>query len=139
MRALKIICVLFCLISLARFVAIVHGIRSPQTGSPVTILSVVAAIWSLVFALMWALEFYGIQRKTVFAWKLGWGILAASFLQFLALAMSSVLKLRDTEHPWVAFVGVLVGGSLVALYWSSWWERQKGYFTAHSPKVLAEK
>jgi hypothetical protein len=115
------------------FIAIVHGIRSPQTSSLFAGNGILSAIGLLVIALMHAVEFYGIHTKTLFAWKLGWGILAAMFLQFLVIGGSSALQLPGTDYPWVAFAAVVVGGSVDAAYWGFWWKRQKDYFTTQSP------
>jgi len=135
MRVLKVFCVIVCLVSAGRFVAIVHGIRLSQADSMLTTHSVIGMVGLLVIVLVYAVEFYGIHTKALFAWKLGWGILAATFLQFVLLGGSSALKVPETDHPWVALVAVVVVGSLVALYWSLWWKRQKDYFTAQSPTI----
>ena len=95
--------------------------------------SILALIWSLVIALVCAVEFYGIHTKALFAWKLGWVILAAISVQFLVLAGSSALNVPGRDDPWVAFAAVMVAFSLVALYWNFGWKRQKGYSTGQSP------
>lgn len=135
MRAAKIACALACVFSLVGFVATILGIRSPQTGLLFIGHGIFAAIGLLVIALMWAVEFYGIHTKAVFAWKLGWGILAAEFLRFLLVGWSSALQVPEIDHPWVAFGAVMVCGSVVAVYWGFWWRRQKDYFTAQSPAI----
>jgi hypothetical protein len=117
------------------FIAIIRGVRSPQTGSLITGRGILAAIGLLVIALMCAVEFYGIHTRAVFAWKLGWVILTAGFLRFLVDGGSSALQVPETDHPWVAFGAVMVGGSVVAVYWGFWWKRQKDYFTAQSPAI----
>jgi hypothetical protein len=133
MRVLKVFCVLVCLFSVGRFVVIIHGVFSDEASLIVARHGISAAVLSLVIALVAAVEFYGIHKKASFAWKLGWGMLAATFLQFLVLAGSAALGVPDADYPWVAFAGVMVDGSLVALYWGFWWKRQKGYFTSQSP------
>lgn|SRR5208282_1753200 len=135
MRAAKIACALACVFSLVRFIAIIRGIRSPQTGSLFTGHGILAAIGLLVVAVVCAVEFYGIHTKAVFAWKLGWGILTAEFLWFLVVAGSSALQVPEIDHPRVAFGAVMVCGSVAAVYWGFWWKRQKDYFTAQSPTI----
>jgi hypothetical protein len=135
MRTAKIACGLACVFSLVGFIVTILGIRSPQTVSLFTGHGILAAIGLLVIALMWAIEFYGIHTKAVFAWKLGWGILAAEFLRFLIVGGSSALQVPEIDHPWVAFAAVVVCGSVVALYWGFWWKRQKDYFSAQSPAI----
>ena len=75
MRAAKIACAVTCVFSLMGFIGIIRGIHSPQTVSLFTGHGILAAIG--LIALMCAVEFYGIHTKALFAWKLGWGILAA--------------------------------------------------------------
>ncbi len=135
MRAAKIVCALACVFSLVGLIATIRGIRSPQTGALFTGHGILAAIGLLVIALMWAVEFYGIHTKAVFAWKLGWGILAAEFLRFLAVGGSFALQVPEADDPWVAFGAVMVCGLVVAVYWGFWWKRQKDYFTAQSPAI----
>lgn len=117
MRAAKFACGLAWVFYLGRFIAIIHGIRSRQTGSLLTGHSILAAIGLLVLALTCAVEFYGIHTKALFARKLGWVILAAMFLQFLVVGGSSALQVPETDHPWVAFSAVIAGGSVVGAYW----------------------
>jgi hypothetical protein len=135
MRTAKVACAIACAFSLVGFIATIRGIRSPLTASLFTGHGILAAIGLLVIALMWAVEFYGIHTKAVFAWKLGWGILAADFLRFLVVGGSSALQVPEIDSPRVAFVAVMVCGSVVALYWGFWWKRQKGYFTEQSPAI----
>ena len=132
MRIAKIACVLVCVFSLAAFTATIRGIRSPLAGSLFTGHGILAGIGLLVVALMCAIEFYGIHKKALFAWKLGWGILIAGFLQFLVVGGSSVLQAPKTDYSWVAFGAVMVGGSVAAVRWGFWWNRQKDYFAAQS-------
>jgi hypothetical protein len=135
MRVAKIACALACVFSLVQFIAMIRGIGSPQSSSLFTGHGILAAIVQLVIALMCAVEFYGIHTRALFAWKLGWGILAAMFLRFLIVAGSSALQVPEIDQPWVAFGAVMVCGSLVAVYWGVWWNRQKDYFTAQSPTI----
>jgi hypothetical protein len=133
MRSAKIVCALACVFSLVGFIATTRGIRSPQAGSFFAGQGIFAAIGLLVIASMCAVEFYGIHTRALFAWKLGWGILAAVFLQFLVIGGSSALQVPEADHPLVAFGAVMICGSAVALYWGFWWKRQKDHFTAQSP------
>jgi hypothetical protein len=135
MRIAKIACVLVCVFSLTRFIAIIRGLRSPLAGSLFTGHGILAAVGLLVVALTCAIEFYGVHTKALFAWKLGWWILMAGFLQFLVGAGSSALQVPKADYPWVAFGAVMVGSSAVAVYWSLWWKNQKSYFTAQPPVV----
>ena len=135
MRAAKIACAVACVFCLVGFIGIIRGIGSPQAVSLFTGHGILAAIGLLVIAVMCAVEFYGIHTKAPFAWKLGWGILAAMFLHFLVVGGASALQVPEADDPWVAFGAVMVGGSVVAVYWGFWWKRQKHYFTVQSPAI----
>lgn len=134
MRLLKIFCIFACVSCAAGFVTIIRA-HSSAAESISTGRGILAAIWLLAIALVYAVEFYGIHTKAPFAWKLGWGILAATFVEFFVGAGSATLEVPKTDYPWVAFASLTVVGSLVAFYWGFWWKRQKAYFTAQSPSI----
>jgi hypothetical protein len=133
-RLLKIFCILACVSCVAGFVTIIRAHLS-AAGSMSTGHGILAAIWLLIVALMYAVEFYGIHTKAPFAWKLGWVILAATFVGFLLGAGSAALEVPETDDPRVAFASVLVIGAVVSVYWGFWWKRQRAYFTARSPSI----
>lgn len=135
MRILKVYCVVSCLSFLARFVSIIHGIYSQQTGSVATEDSILRMVWSVVGALIFGVEFYGIHKKARFAWYLGWAILAATFGGFLVFGGSAALKVPEIDHPWAAFAAVMVVGFSVLAYWGFWWKHQNGYFTSPGPSI----
>jgi hypothetical protein len=133
MRAAKFACGLACVLSLWHFFAIIHGIRTPRTDALFNGHSILAAIGPLAIPLMCGVEYFGIHRRALFAWKLGWGLLAAMFLQFLVDGGFSALQQPEADYPWVAFAALVLGGSVVVAYWGFWWKRQKNYFTTQSP------
>jgi hypothetical protein len=135
MRFVKIGCVLACVFSLVGFIVTIRGIHSPQAGPFLTRHGILAAIGLFVMALVWVVEFYGIHTKAAFAWRLGWGILAAGFLKFLIVGGSAALQVPENDYPRFAFGAVMVGGSVVVLYWGFWWKRQKIYFAVQSPAI----
>jgi hypothetical protein len=142
MRVVKIYCVLACLSCVAQLTAVIHAIRSSPASSTLTGHTILGMISLLVVALVCAVEFYGIHAKAPFAWTLGWVMLAATFADFLVVGGSAALNAPKVDYPWVAFVAVVIGGSLVALYWGLWWKRQKRYFTAQpltNPNVRAKE
>jgi hypothetical protein len=132
MRTLKIVCLLFCLLSVASIIAGGHAVRPAPFGTPVTGHGSVGMIWSFVNAVVFAGTFYGIHTRAPITWKLGWGVIVVGLLEFLYEALSSTMKLPETAHPWIASAAVLIGGAAVALYWGLWWKRQKPYFARRS-------
>jgi hypothetical protein len=133
MRVFKILCALVCLSCIARFILYFHAIHPPQVGSAGGGQSIFAASSALGGALLFAIELYGLHKRALFAWILGWVILAATFVNFLSVASYSILKtVPKADHPWVAIAATMVMSSLVALYWGVWWSRQKAYFASQS-------
>ena len=81
-RAAKIECILARVFVADAFGTLIHGIRSPQTGSLFTGYGILAAIGLLVSAVVCAVEFYGTHTIAGLAWEIGWGTLAAEFCRF---------------------------------------------------------
>jgi hypothetical protein len=131
MGVLKAVCILFCVLPLALIgesffpsqlshagIVLTRGVNSPTR----------IAI-DLIESLFWASAFYGIKRKAPIVWKLGWGVLAAGFLEFVIAALSSTRKLPPYDSPLIASISVMVVGCAVLSYWAIWWKRQKSYFS----------
>jgi hypothetical protein len=91
-------------------------------------------LYSLLAAGVFAIAFYGIHRRFPIAWKIGWGVLIASFLDFLVSALSFSLRLPLPDRL-IASSAIIVGGCAVAIYWGFWWNRQKSYFTSTHDQV----
>jgi hypothetical protein len=128
MRALKLICLFFCALSVISIIQGVRVLESATAGTTSMKHGVVGTALSLVDAVFWAFAFYGIQKKIPMAWKLGWAVIVVGLVEFLILALSSIIKLPASSHPLFASAAVVVGGSAIALYWSFWWNRQRNYF-----------
>jgi hypothetical protein len=133
MRALKIFCIVFCLLSVTSAFTGIRAIHwstldglniTKQTGLGFT-------LWSVFNALLFASAAYGLHQRAPVVWKLGWAVLIISSIQFMIRAMSSAMALPG---GWVACVGIVFGGVVVTLYWGAWWNRQREYFHAVSPR-----
>jgi len=127
MRALKVFCILFCLVSVASALTGIRAVHwSTSGGLDITKQTGVGAtLWSVFLALVYAGVAYGIHRRVPVVWKLGWAVLIVSSLEFTVGGIASALTLPD---GWVACVGILVAGIAITLYWGAWWNRQKDYF-----------
>jgi hypothetical protein len=128
MRILKIVCLLFCMLSIVSVIQGIRVIHSPAVGADSMNHGILGTILSVVDAVFWAVAFYGIHKKAPIAWKLGWVVIVVGLVQFLILALSSAMRLPKTADPWVASLAIIAGGCAVALYWSFWWKQQKSYF-----------
>jgi hypothetical protein len=128
MRILKIICILLSLLSIA---GVIHGaymIHSAPAASAKMKHSVRATIESVALVVFWACAMYGIQKRTLITWKIGWAVIVGQLLALPVWALSVTSTVPKTDHPGVAAASVIVGGAAVAAYWSLWWNKQKGYF-----------
>jgi hypothetical protein len=136
MRVLKLICILLCVRSLFSAFTGSHSVLGSQNDTLFTKHDGVFRCYAFVKALIFAVTFYGIQKKLSVGWKLGWLIFAIIFIDFLAQALSSSLNLPQSDF-WLALTAQGIGGSGVALFWGFWWRRQKPYFVSLS-KSTAE-
>ena len=126
MRTLKIACIFFCLFSLASALTGTRAINWSHGGLHITKQAGIGVmLWSVFNALLYASAAYGIQRRVPVVWKLGWGVLIISSLQFMIGGVSSVLR---QPGGWIGAAGVLVAGVLVTVYWGRWWNRERDYF-----------
>jgi hypothetical protein len=132
---LKIICILFCLLSLLSIVPGIHSIHSQHfeflSGSH----GPLRLFISLLNAVLFAMGFYGIQRRLLIAWKLGWYVFTIFLLEWFGSSLSSSLTSPQPGSR-IASLSIVIGGLCVAAYWGLWWKRQKSYFsTAPSKKA----
>jgi len=126
MRTLKIVCVFFCLLSLASALTGTRAIDWSSGGLHITKHAGIGVmLWSVFNALLYATAVYGIHRRVPMVWKLGWVVLIISSLHFMIGGVSSVLR---QPGGWVGAAGILIAGVLVTVYWGRWWNRQRDYF-----------
>lgn len=88
MRILKVICILFCLMSVVSAITGVQSVHSSMRATPgaaVRVTTIVtrgsgtaARLWAIFMALVFAVAAYGIHKKASLVWSLGWVVLALS-------------------------------------------------------------
>src|SRR6266849_3773067 len=123
-RVLMWISLFTSLFALMDLVSSIHPLYLPRYNFPET--PAHRAI-SIVIGLSYAPLFYGIRRRLAVAWKFGWVVLIASFSSLIVEALAS-LKQIPQSGGWIASAVVTIGFAAVAIYWGSWWKRQKSYF-----------
>ncbi len=133
MRILKIVYLFFGLWFAASAVLGVLEIHSAygQTGDANH--AILRAISSILLSAFCGAAVYGIHKRTLIAWKLGWGVIATGFLEFLVSAFSALSKTPRNDHPGIAMAAVVVMAAAVALYWGVWWNKKKSYFIKLPP------
>jgi hypothetical protein len=130
MRLFKVFLAFFCALSAIDFIVAASGIHL-RDGAPYSKHLLMAG--SLISMLLAAAALYGLQKRTLIVWKLGWCYLVASYLSWLRATLSSIRKIPPADHPMVAYAAVVIGGATVAVYWGFWWNRQKNYFVSAQP------
>ena len=133
MRTLKVICLVFCLLSLASALTGIRAVHwSTSGGLNITKQrGVDVFLWSVLNALLYASAAYGIHRRVPVVWKYGWAVLIVSCLEFMIRGIDSA---RTLPGGWAACIGIVVGGIFVTVYWGAWWNRQRDYFQVLAPK-----
>jgi hypothetical protein len=137
---IEVLKVAFMFLFLVSLMGVIPGLRSMHSGYFALVVNNnrVSRLWSLGYALLFGVGFYGVHRKMRIAWKVGWFYLALFYLESIVSAMASTIKL-STSDRWIASAFVVVSFSAVAAYWARWWHRQKGYFIPGSWVDLSKK
>jgi peptidoglycan/LPS O-acetylase OafA/YrhL len=131
MRTLKMVYLLFAAWSIASAILGVSQICAAQDHTAAMNHAVFRTISAIFASAFCGAAIYGIHNKSIIAWKIGWGVIAAGLIEFLASALSATSRIPRTDYPGVA--AVVVAGLVVALYWSYWWNKQKCYFIKSTP------
>jgi hypothetical protein len=88
---LKVAFLLFFLVSL---MGLIPGLRSMHLGYFALVVNNnrVSWFWSLGYALLFGVGFYGVHRKMRIAWKVGWFYLAFFYLGSIVSAMNPTIS-----------------------------------------------
>ena len=124
---LKIVFALFCLLFTVYFIVGVLPVPVDWPRNlPVPSLHSRAAVTdSLLSALFFGAALYGIHKRTVTAWRLGWVYLGGGYI---SLIRSLTRTVPEGGSPRIFLAVAVTGASLVFLYWGFWWKKQRGYF-----------
>jgi hypothetical protein len=129
MRVLKIFLAFSCISSLAWFIVGLQAKYSPLSEAFPPSHRNLRLASSLTLALVYAVALYGLHKRTLVAWRFGWLFLAAAWVEFLVMALSSTLKSPEFDTL-IASAAIVFGSSAVVVYWGLWWKRQRNYFMA---------
>ena len=85
---------------------------------------------SLGYAILFGIGFYGIHRRMRLAWKVGWFYLSFFYLSSIVSVIAASKTTMSASDRWIMLFAIVVMFSAVAIYWGSWWKKQKAYFKA---------
>jgi hypothetical protein len=132
MNIIKCLLFVFCLSCLA---AATTGISIRVVGDDAEIIkqSINYRLYNFALFLVFATCLYGIQKKVLIVWKLGWLVLFGSFIDFEFFVVSDLIKHQKANPSplmvfWVFIIFTVVTSTAAVVYWSLWWERQKHHF-----------
>jgi hypothetical protein len=128
-HTLKIMLVISCALSAAYFIVGVLPVDLPRDWWWYSnIHSRSAVTESFLSALFCGAAIYGIHKRTVTAWRLGWVYLGAGYILWLRQCVSFTRTIAPADDTRVAFAATAILGTLITLYWGFWWKKQRGYF-----------
>ena len=111
--------------------SLITGVQSfaadSRTGTVVAYWHGYERVWAVGHAIVFAAAAYAIYRRFPLAWKLGF---LAIYLSAAVFAFQAWWYLWPQDYGWVGATVATVVASFIALYWASWWERQRRYFFA---------
>ena len=128
----KVLLVLGCL---ALIVSAVSGIASISTtahGTVITHHTLASRLFAVLMAVVFAVFCYGLHRRWLAVWRVGFVLLVLACLNFIrGIWLSS--RAEPSLPPFVLPLFVGLGGAAVTMYWWVWWYRQKAYFVPPPP------
>ena len=127
---LKDMLVFSCVLSVAYFIVGVFPVPVdwPRNWGVPSLHSRSAITNSLLSTLFCGAALYGIHKRTVTAWRLGWIYLGAAYISSVLQIRSLTRTVPEADSPRIALTVAVTGASLVFLYWAFWWKKQRGYF-----------
>jgi hypothetical protein len=130
MGHLKTMFALSCVLSAAFFIVGVLPvpIDFPRNWGVPSLHSRSAVAHSLLSALFCGAALYGIHKRTVTAWRLGWVYLGGGYISSVLQIRSLTRTVPEADSPRIALAVAVTGASLVFLHSGFWWKKQRGYF-----------
>jgi hypothetical protein len=126
MRVLMALLILSCVLCVGSAITGIQAFEADsRTGTVVTYWHGYWRLLALVYAAGSALAFYGIYRRYPIVWKLGFVVWYLSAAYFVFQAWWS---LWPQPYGWIGATAATLFAPFVALYWASWWRKQRPYF-----------
>ena len=129
MRTLKIICLVFCAMGIASALSGVSAVSFTPGHTEISRHDWNGRVFAVGPAGAFALAWYGIHKRHVAPWWLGWFLFVAILGDFLYGTLLFAFGLSGGER-WAVLGGIALMVLLVFGYWASWWKRQRTHFDA---------
>ena len=126
---MRLLLIAFVLAAIVGVASAITGIASFQadsrTGTVVEYWHGYEWLYAVGAAIIFAIASYGIYRRFPLVWKIGFVVIYLSAAEFVFQAW---WFLWPQPYGWVGATAVTVFAPFIALYWASWWRRQRTYF-----------
>lgn len=86
-------------------------------------------VGSIVVGFLFGAALYGLQRRLVLTWKVGWVILVAVFSSFLIVTLRSIFETTPGPARWILSTAVVIATMVGVVFGSRFWSSQKQYFS----------
>jgi hypothetical protein len=127
MPTLKVVCLFFCAMGIASAISGVAAISFTPGHTEIARHNWSGRLFAVGVAVFFLLAWYGIHKRHLATWWLGWLVFFGVLGDFLYSSLTFAFGLSATER-WVLLGGIILIVTLVFGYWASWWKRQRAYF-----------
>jgi len=126
---MRLLLIGLALAALASAVSLVTGVQSfeadSRTGTVVEYWHGYERLWAIGYTIFFAAAAYALYRRFPVAWKFGF---LAIYLSAAVFVLQAWWYLWPQDYGWVGAAAVTVFAPFIALYWASWWQKQRSYF-----------
>jgi hypothetical protein len=129
MSLLKALLILLCVMGLLSGITGIASIQMSSTETLVTRHDLWGRIFSIAFAAFFAGAWYGLHRRFITVWRIGWAFILFFFADFLYSSLSWSFTLTGSER-WLLSTGFVVVGLGFGVWAVVWWKQKRSYFCA---------
>lgn len=127
MSLLKGIFIFLCIMALFGAITGIASIHTTGAGTVVTRHDISGRVVALLLAAFFGAAWFGLHKRSIVAWRIGWIVLVLFFADFLYSSLSWSLTLTSIER-WLLSGGFIVMGLGFTLWAVLWWKRRRSYF-----------
>ena len=129
MSLLKAVFILLCVLGVLSGITGIASIQMSSTQTLVTRHDLWGRIFAIVLAAFFAGAWYGLHRRFITVWRIGWAFIILFFADFLYSSLSWSLTLTGFER-WLLSTVFVVTGLGFGVWAVVWWKQKRCYFCA---------